>query len=84
MKEKIVHLHLEDGYTIKSIVFEFGVSKTTISKWCSEFSKEFHISPEMKEEFNLMQKIRKLRKENEELKKENEMVYGFYVSVPEK
>lgn len=84
MKEKIVHLHLEDDYTIKSIVFEFGVSKTAISKWCSEFSKEFQISPEMKEEFNLMQKIRKLRKENEELKKENEMVYGFYVSVPEK
>lgn len=70
-KKKIVRLHLEDGRTIKSIVSEFGVSKTTISKWCSEFSKECQTSPETKNEYDTMKEILKLKKENEVLRKEN-------------
>lgn len=41
-KKKIVRLHLEEGRTMKSITAEFGVSKASISKWCSEFSNECH------------------------------------------
>ena len=37
-KEKIVRLHEEEGRTYKSITAEYGVSKASISKWCSEFS----------------------------------------------
>ncbi len=39
-KKKIVGLHLEEGCTYKSITAEYGVAKTTISKWCAEFSEE--------------------------------------------
>ncbi len=34
-KKKIVRLHLDEGRTMKSITAEFGVSKASISKWCS-------------------------------------------------
>ncbi|MBO5145884.1 MAG: transposase, partial [Lachnospiraceae bacterium] len=40
LKKKIVRLHLEEGRTIKSLMTEYGVSKTSVSKWCAEFSKE--------------------------------------------
>ena len=39
-KKKIVCLHAEEGRTYKSITAEYGVSKASISKWCSEFSRE--------------------------------------------
>ena len=47
-KKKIVRLHEEEGRTYKSITAEYGVSKASISKWCSEFSKECQSSPEAK------------------------------------
>ena len=37
-KKKIVRLHMEEGRTYQSITAEYGVSKASISKWCSEFS----------------------------------------------
>ena len=39
-KKKIVRLHAEEGRTYKSITAEYGVSQASISKWCSEFSRE--------------------------------------------
>lgn len=39
-KSKIVRLHIEEGRTYKSLTAEYGVSKASISKWCSEFSEE--------------------------------------------
>lgn len=70
-KKKIVRLHLEEGRTYKSITAEYGVSKASISKWCSEFSKECQTSPEMKDEYDNMKEMLRLKKENEELRKEN-------------
>ncbi len=35
-KKKIVRLHEEKGRTYKSITAEYGVSKASISKWCSQ------------------------------------------------
>lgn len=34
-KKKIVRLHIEQGWTYKNITEEYGVSKASISKWCS-------------------------------------------------
>ena len=45
-KNKIVRLHEEEGRTYKSITAEYGVSKASISKWCSEFSKECQTNPQ--------------------------------------
>ncbi len=39
-KKKFVRLHEEEERTYKSIIAEYGVSKASISKWCSGFSKE--------------------------------------------
>ncbi len=69
-KKKIVHLHEEEGRTYKSITAEYGVSKASISKWCSEFSKECQTSPEAREEYDSMKENLRLKKENEELRKE--------------
>ena len=44
-KNKIVRLHIEEGRTYKSLTAEYGVSKASISKWCSELSEECHVPP---------------------------------------
>ena len=51
-KKKIIRLHEEEGRTYKSITAEYGVSKASISKWCSEFSKECQTDPQAKEDYD--------------------------------
>ena len=70
-KKKIVRLHEEEGRTYKSITAEYGVSKASISKWCSQLRVECQTSPQTKEEYDYMKEMLKLRKGNEELRKEN-------------
>jgi len=70
-KKKIVRLHLEEGRTYKSITAEYGVSKASVSKWCSELREECQSSPEAKEEYDSMKENLRLKRENEELRKEN-------------
>lgn len=73
-KKKIVRLHLEDGRTYKSITAEYGVSKASISKWCSEFSEECQTKaiadPNTPNEAELMKENLRLRRELEESRKE--------------
>lgn len=75
IKKKIVRLHEEEGRTYKSITAEYGVSKASISKWCSEFIKECQNkaldNPDAPNEKELMKENLRLRKELEEAKKEN-------------
>lgn len=74
-KKKIVRLHLEEGRTYKSITAEYGVSKASISKWCSEFSEECQSKaiahPDNINEAELMKENLRLRRELEEARKEN-------------
>lgn len=74
-KRKIVRLHLEEGRTYKSITTEYGVSKTAIQRWCDEFNKECQTisqnEPTAKNEADLMKENLRLRRELEEMKKEN-------------
>ena len=70
-KKKIVRLHLEEGRTIKSITSEYGISKGSLSRWCSEFKEECQKSAEAKKDLDSMEENRRLRKELEEVKKEN-------------
>ena len=73
-KKKIVHFHLEEGRTIKSLVAEYGVSKTSVSKWCTEFSKECQsqaiMNPKSANEAEMMRENLRLRKELAEKEKE--------------
>ena len=74
-KQKIVRLHLEEGRTVKSITSEYGVSKASVSKWCTDFSKECQAKsqnePTAANEADLMKENLRLRRELEEAKKEN-------------
>lgn len=67
----MVQLRLQDGRTYKSITTEYGVTKTTIAKWCAQYSKECPNSPEAMKELNSMNDLLKLKRENESLRKEN-------------
>ena len=73
-KKKIVRLHLEEGRTYKSITQEYGVSKSAISKWCEEFSKECQqiaqANPTAVNDADVMKENLRLRRELEDAKKE--------------
>ena len=64
-------LKLEEGRTAKSIISEYGVSKASITKWCQEFREECQSNPEAQKNFDSMKEILRLKKELEEVKKEN-------------
>ena len=74
-KKKIVHLHIEEGRTYKSITAEYGVSKASISKTRAEFSEECSSKAQQyrdaPNDLELMKENLRLRKELEEEKKEN-------------
>ena len=70
-KKKIVRLHEEDGRTYKSITAEYGVSKASITKWCKELREECRLNPQAQTEYDNMKELLKLKRENEELRKEN-------------
>ena len=59
----------------KSITAEYGVSKASISKWCSEFNKECQAkaqaNPDAPNEMELMKENLRLRKELEGARKED-------------
>lgn len=60
-KKKIVRLHEEEGRTYKSITAEYGVSKASISKWCSELREECLTSPQAKEDYDSMKENLRLK-----------------------
>ena len=74
-KKKIVRLHLEEGRTYKSITAEYGISKASVSKWCSELreecQKQAESNPGTATEIDLMKENLRLRRELEEARKEN-------------
>jgi len=70
-KQKIVRLHLEEWRTIKSLSEEYDVSKASISIWVSNCRQECQTNQQTKEEYDYMMENRKLRKQLEEMEKEN-------------
>lgn len=74
-QKKIVRLHLEEGRTIKSITQEYGISKSAVQRWCSQFREECRkssqINPAAPNDADIMQENLRLRRELEEMKKEN-------------
>lgn len=75
-KKMIVRLHLEKKLTCKSISTTYGVSKSSISKWCAEFIKEekYHTqaitNPISPDKLEMMKENQRLRKELAEKEKE--------------
>lgn len=74
LKERILRLHLEEGRTKKSLTDEYQLGQGTITYWLQQRRKECLTNPEIKEEMNTYEEIRRLRKELAEAKKENEFL----------
>ena len=73
-KRKIITLHEEEGRTCKSITAEYGVSKATISKWCTQFRNECQTNEEAKADYDYMKENLALKKQLAELQKENDFL----------
>ena len=56
---------------MRSLTEEYGVSKSSVVKWCNEFREECQSNPESQKDYDTMEAMLKLKKENEELRKEN-------------
>lgn len=70
-KQHIVRLVLEEGRTISSVNQEFQLGEGTVRSWIKQFQEECEKHPELKKEKDLYEENRKLRKQLEELQKEN-------------
>ena len=70
-KNKIIRLHLEEGRTLMSLAQEYKVNKASISNWVKSYREECQANPTMKEEHDYFKENLKLRKQLEELEKEN-------------
>ncbi len=70
-KKQVVKQHIQDARTIASLSAEYGASKATISNWIRNYREECQNNDEAKNEYELMQEVRKLRQQLEEAEKEN-------------
>lgn len=73
-KKKIVRLFLEEGKTKKSISMEYNVSVASIFNWVKQFRNECQNNEKANDEYNYMKENLRLRKELEEVKKENDFL----------
>ena len=73
-KAKVLQLYLEEGRTKKSLTEEYHLGQGTITYWLQQRRKECQTNPEIKEETESHQEIRRLRKELDEAKKENDFL----------
>ena len=71
LRRKVVVQHIRDGRTLASLSAEYGVSKATVSNWVRAYREECQTNDEAKSELELLEEVRKLRRENAELEKEN-------------
>lgn len=77
-KKMIVRLHTEQKRTFNSLTEEFGVSKATITKWCSDarYANYAQVTAKEKELENINIEYVKLKEENDFLKKILIMLFG--------
>ena len=68
-KKQIVRLYLA-GRTVKSLNEEYQLCDGIVRKWVRTYQEECENSPELKEENENLEEIRRLKKELEEAKKE--------------
>ena len=71
LKEKILRLYLEEGRTKKSLTEEYNLGSGTITYWLQQRRKECKTNPTIQQETDSYEENKRLRRELEELKKEN-------------
>ena len=57
--------------TIASLVAEYGISRATVSNWGRSYREECQNNDEEKSQLEMMEELRRLRREKAELEKEN-------------
>ena len=72
--KKIVHLHLEEGRTLKSLANESGVSHASISNQTARFSTECQTNEEAQADYDFMKENLQLKKQLARLQKENDFL----------
>lgn len=70
-KRKLIKLHLEDGRTLTSLSEEYRISKSTITQWIKKYREECNTNSELQIEKDYFQETLKLKRQLEELEKEN-------------
>lgn len=70
-KDKIIQLHLQDGRTISSLNEEYQLGSGTINNWLKAYRQNCLTDPQKSDEKDSYTEILRLRKEVEELEKEN-------------
>nr|WP_093426701.1 IS3 family transposase [Hathewaya proteolytica] len=70
-KDKIIRQHLSDGRTLASLSKEYGVNKATICNWVKVYREECQEDPTKNEEKDYFKENLLLKKQLEELEKEN-------------
>lgn len=77
-KKMIVRLHKEERWTFNEITDKYGVSKATITKWCSDarYENQAILQKKTKELQDTMQEYEKMKQENIFLKKIVIMMLG--------
>ncbi|SMB78634.1 transposase [Desulfonispora thiosulfatigenes DSM 11270] len=70
-KEKLVKLHLEEGRSVASLTKEYGLGQGSLNIWIKNYRKECSQTETGTKDLELLDKIRKLERENKELEKEN-------------
>ena len=71
LKEKFFRLYLEEGRTKKSLTEEYHLGQGTITYWLQQRRKECQTNPQVKEQTDNYEEVKKLRLELAESKKEN-------------
>lgn len=73
-KQKVLRLYLEEGRSKKSLNEEYNLGQGTLTYWLQQYRKECENNPAKQEESDSYAEARRLRKEIEELKKENDFL----------
>lgn len=70
LQEKLIKLHLQEGRSYQSLTDEFGVSDSVLRRIIKHYKNNATKDAEQAQQLANMEELRRLKDENEELKKE--------------
>lgn len=74
LKQLILRLHLEEGRSNKSLTDQYKLGRGTLTYWVKKYREECENNPTKQNESNSYEETKRLRREIEELKKENDFL----------
>ena len=82
-KKMIVRMHRDEGRTFESLTAAYGVSKATITKWCSDarYENRAKLDETTRELQSIRQDYEKVKEENAFLKKIVILMFGKEMEV---